>query len=105
MPDLPTRFARLILAFAPLFVHRSLRHAQLLLIGATATPGLRTVTGRVANSEVGRRCASTASLSHFVRCGKPKAVGEQLVLLAHSPREHKPKALTQPQLNETRSSV
>ncbi|WP_289014354.1 transposase [uncultured Methylobacterium sp.] len=43
MPDLPTRFAGLILAFAPLFVHRSWRHAQLLLIGAILTLGRRTV--------------------------------------------------------------
>lgn len=43
MPDLPTRFAGLILAFTPLFVHRSWRHAQLLLIGAILTPGRRTV--------------------------------------------------------------
>ena len=43
MPDLPARFAELILAFAPLFVHRSWRHAQLLLIGAILTPGRRTV--------------------------------------------------------------
>ncbi|MFY9290949.1 MAG: hypothetical protein WAP03_09685 [Methylorubrum rhodinum] len=39
MPILPTRFAGIILAFAPLFVHRSWRHAQArhaqpLLIGA-----------------------------------------------------------------------
>ena len=44
MPDLPTRFAGLILAFMPLFVHRSWRHAQVLLIGAILTPGQRTVT-------------------------------------------------------------
>jgi DDE superfamily endonuclease len=44
MPHLPARFAGLILAFAPLFVHRSWRHAQLLLIGAILTPGRRTVT-------------------------------------------------------------
>jgi len=37
MPDLPTRFAGLILAFTALFVHRSWRHAQLLLIGAILT--------------------------------------------------------------------
>ena len=43
MPHLPARFAGLILAFAPLFVHRSWRHAQLLLIGAILTPGRRTV--------------------------------------------------------------
>ncbi|MFK5598207.1 hypothetical protein ACFZ8E_14535 [Methylobacterium sp. HMF5984] len=44
MPDLPARFAELILAFAPLFVRRSWRHAQVLLIGAILTPGGRTVT-------------------------------------------------------------
>jgi hypothetical protein len=44
MPDLPARFAELILAFAPLFVHRSWRHAQVLLIGAILTLGRRTVT-------------------------------------------------------------
>src|SRR6476620_2608 len=44
MPPLPTRFAGIILAFAPLFVHRSWRHAQLLLIGAILVPGQRTVT-------------------------------------------------------------
>ncbi|GJE48418.1 hypothetical protein GOFOIKOB_1447 [Methylobacterium tardum] len=53
MPPLPARFAGIILAFAPLFVHRSWRHAQLLLTGAILTPGRRTVasvlriTGRV----------------------------------------------------------
>ena len=44
MPNLPARFAELILAFAPLFVRRSWRHAQVLLIGAILTPGGRTVT-------------------------------------------------------------
>ena len=44
MPDLPTRFAGVIIAFAPLFVHRSWRHAQTLLIGAILAPGRRTVT-------------------------------------------------------------
>lgn len=44
MPPLPTRFVGLILAFAPLFVHRSWRHAQVLLVGAILTPGRRTVT-------------------------------------------------------------
>ena len=43
MPHLPTRFAAVILAFAPLFVHRSWRHARVLLIGAILTPGRRTV--------------------------------------------------------------
>jgi hypothetical protein len=45
MPPLPARFAGIILAFAPLFVHRSWQHAQVLLIGAILTPGRRTVTG------------------------------------------------------------
>ena len=44
MPDLAARFAGLILAFAPLFVYRSWRPAQPLLIGAILTPGRRTVT-------------------------------------------------------------
>ena len=44
MPHLPDRFAGTILAFAPLFVHRSWRHAQVLLIGAILAPGRRTVT-------------------------------------------------------------
>src|SRR4028119_2471655 len=44
MPHLPARFAGIILAFSPLFVHRSWRHAQVLLIGAILAPGRRTVT-------------------------------------------------------------
>ena len=44
MPHLPVRFAGVILAFAPLFVHRSWRHAQVLLVGALLAPGRRTVT-------------------------------------------------------------
>ena len=44
MPHLPARFAGIILAFAPLFVQRSWRHAQVLLIGAILAPGRRTVT-------------------------------------------------------------
>jgi hypothetical protein len=39
MPHLPARFAGIILSFAPLFVHRSWRHAQALLIGAILCPG------------------------------------------------------------------
>ncbi|KAA0113529.1 hypothetical protein CIW48_29515 [Methylobacterium sp. P1-11] len=41
---MPARVAGLILAFAPLFVHRSWRHAQNLLVGAILTPGQRIVT-------------------------------------------------------------
>src|SRR3954451_7935657 len=44
MPDLPARFAALILTFAPLFRHRTWRHAEVLLIGAILAPGKRTVT-------------------------------------------------------------
>ncbi|SFM48612.1 hypothetical protein [Methylobacterium pseudosasicola] len=47
MLRLPPRFAGIILAFAPLFVHRSWRHAQNLLVGAILTPGQRTVTSVV----------------------------------------------------------
>ena len=44
MPRLPARFAEVIIAFAPLFVYRSWKHAQVLLIGALLAPGQRTVT-------------------------------------------------------------
>ena len=44
MPSLPTRFAPIILTFAPLFRKRSWQHAQVLLLGAILTPGRRTVT-------------------------------------------------------------
>jgi hypothetical protein len=43
MPHIPARFAAVILAFAPLFVHRSWRHARVLLVGAILAPGQRTV--------------------------------------------------------------
>src|SRR5918998_1472027 len=39
MPHLPARFAAVILAFAPLFVHRSWRHARGLLVAAFAPDG------------------------------------------------------------------
>ncbi|QRM33098.1 transposase [Microvirga sp. VF16] len=44
MPDLPARFAAIILAFAPLFRHRTWHHAEILLVGALLAPGKRTVT-------------------------------------------------------------
>ena len=44
MPPLPARFAGTILAFAPLFVQRTWRHAEVLLVGAILAPGRRTVT-------------------------------------------------------------
>ena len=43
MPDLPARFAMLIITFAPLFVQRSWQYAQMLLVGAILSPGRRTV--------------------------------------------------------------
>ena len=44
MLRLPSRFASVILAFAPLFLQRSWRHAEVLLTGAILAPGQRTVT-------------------------------------------------------------
>ncbi len=44
MPRLPARFATVMLCFAPLFLQRSWRHAEVLLIGAILAPGRRTVT-------------------------------------------------------------
>src|SRR5215211_5199623 len=44
MPRLPSRFAAVILCFAPLFRERSWRHAEVLLVGAILAPGQRTVT-------------------------------------------------------------
>src|SRR5215203_4020736 len=44
MPRLPSRFAAVILSFAPVFLQqRTWRHAELLLIGAILAPGKRTV--------------------------------------------------------------
>ena len=54
MPRLPTRFAGIIIAFAPLFVHRSWRHAQVLLIGAILAPGRRTVANVLRIAGLGR---------------------------------------------------
>ncbi|WP_230532957.1 hypothetical protein [Microvirga roseola] len=44
MPNLPARFAIIIVAFAPLFRHQTWRHAEILLVGAILAPGKRTVT-------------------------------------------------------------
>ncbi len=44
MPRLPACFAAVILTFAPLFLQRSWRHAEVLLTGAILAPGQRTVT-------------------------------------------------------------
>lgn len=44
MPNLPSEFASIILAFAPLFFNGVWRCAQVLLLGAILAPGKRTVT-------------------------------------------------------------
>ncbi len=44
MLHLPSRFAPVILSFAPLFFQRSWRYAEVLLLGAILAPGKRTVT-------------------------------------------------------------
>ena len=44
MPTLPSEFASIILAFAPLFFNGVWYRAQILLIGAILAPGKRTVT-------------------------------------------------------------
>ena len=43
MPRLPSRFAAAIPTFAPLFLQRGRRHAEVLLTGAILAPGTRTV--------------------------------------------------------------
>jgi hypothetical protein len=53
MPRLPSRFAAVILCFAPLFVQRSWRHAEVLLLGAILAPGRRTVTSILRVSGLG----------------------------------------------------
>jgi hypothetical protein len=53
MPRLPARFAAVILCFAPLFVQRSWRHAEVLLVGAILTPGRRTVASILRVSGLG----------------------------------------------------
>jgi DDE superfamily endonuclease len=54
MPDLPARFAAIILTFAPLFCHRTWRHARVLLIGAILALGKRTVTSLLRISGLSR---------------------------------------------------
>jgi hypothetical protein len=61
MPHLPARFASVILAFAPLFVHRTWRHARVLLIGAILAPGRRTVTSVLRIMEGRRGGAGSAA--------------------------------------------
>ena len=75
MPPLPARFAGIILAFAPLLVHRSWRHAQVLLIGAILTPGRRTVTSvlRILGRAVWcPRCGSRVLLGMLISAFAPR---------------------------------
>jgi DDE superfamily endonuclease len=44
MPPLPEAIIRVLAPFAPLFSQRVWLHAQVLLVGAIRTPGIRTVT-------------------------------------------------------------
>jgi hypothetical protein len=59
MLRLPSRFAGVILSFAPLFFQRSWRHAEVLLLGAILAPGKRTVSGLL-------RITGLAQERHFV---------------------------------------
>ena len=59
MLRLPTRFATVILSFAPMFFQRSWRYAEVLLIGAILAPGKRTVTSLL-------RITGLARERHFV---------------------------------------
>src|SRR4051795_157193 len=72
MPRLPARFAAVILCFAPLFVQRSWRHAEVLLIGAILAPGRRTVTSILRVSGAPSSCWREAG-----RTGRPRAMLEQ----------------------------
>jgi DDE superfamily endonuclease len=54
MPRLPSRFAAVILCFAPCFRERSWRHAEVLLVGAILAPGTRTVTSILRVTGLGR---------------------------------------------------
>ena len=59
MLRLPSRFAKVILSFAPLFFNRSWQHARVLLLGAILAPGTRTVTRLL-------RITGLAAEPHFV---------------------------------------
>src|SRR3954447_22966295 len=55
MSSLPSAFAPLILAFAPVFYQRTWQHAQVLLVGAILAPGKRTVTAALRILGLGRK--------------------------------------------------
>jgi hypothetical protein len=80
MPCLPSRFAAVILAFAPVFQQqRTWRHAELLLVGAILAPGRRTVasilriTGlaREPPGSPGSRASPTTTACSTARPGTP----------------------------------
>jgi hypothetical protein len=71
MPHLPARFAVVILAFAPLFVHRSWQHARVLLVGAILTPGRRTVASLL-------RITGHSRERHFVNYHRQVPAGTEL---------------------------
>lgn len=51
---MPTRFATVIMSFAPLFFRRSWRHAEILLVGAILAPRKRTVTSLLRGTGLAR---------------------------------------------------
>ena len=90
MLQLPSRFATVILSFAPLFFQRSWRHAEVLLLGAIVAPGTRTVARLL-------RITGLAQERHFVNYHRvlnravwsPRAAGGllfRLLLAAFVPR-------------------
>src|SRR5919197_840561 len=58
MPPLPEAIILVLTPFAPLFSHRVWLHAQLLLLGAMLTPGVRTVPAAL-------RVMGLATARHF----------------------------------------
>ena len=80
MLPLPARFAGLILAFAPLFVHRSWRHAQILLVGAILMPGQRTMTSvlRIMGRAQERRFVNVHRI--FNRAAWSPRIGSRILL-------------------------
>jgi hypothetical protein len=74
MPDLPARFAAIIVAFAPLFRHRTWLHAEILLVGAILAPGKRTVTSILASPiSAASATSSTITASSIARDGAAAA--------------------------------
>src|ERR671939_432801 len=82
MLQLPSRFAMVILTFAPLFCQRSWRHAEVLLLGAILAPGTHTVARLL-------RITGLAQERHFVNYHRvlnraewsPRAGGDILLRL------------------------